>query len=85
MGIINATTDSTLVVGAGASAVMENLAVGENATLAIAFAGDIDSKGVKVNTSLDAATLAKVRLNGRHAKQSSSGYLYTGGLMVIVR
>ena len=85
MGVVNVTAGSTLAVGAGASVTMENLTAGDGVALAITFAGDIDSKAVKVNTSLDAATLAKVRLNGRHAKQSSSGYLYTGGLMVIVR
>ena len=85
MGVVNVTAGSTLAVGAGASVTMENLTAGDGVALAITFAGDIDSKAVKVNTSLDAATLAKVRLNGRHAKQSSSGYLYTGGLMLIVR
>ena len=85
MGVVNVTADSAVAVGAGTSAVLENLTVGDGATLAITFTGDIDGKGVKVNAALDDATLAKIKLNGRRAKQSSDGYLSIGGLMIIVR
>ena len=84
MGVVNVTTNSTLAVGAGASVTMENLTVGD-ATLAIRYGGDIDIKGVKVNTALDDATLAKIRLNGRRAKQGSDGYLRTNGFVLIFR
>ena len=79
------TADSVLSVGAGATLTLANVTVAEGKMLAVEFAGDIDSKGVKVNTALDSATLSRIRLNGKRARQSSDGYLCRGGFMLIVR
>lgn len=79
------TADSTLSVGAGATLTLANVTVAEGKTLAVEYAGDIDSKAVKVNAALDSATLSRIRLNGKRARQSSDGYLCRGGFMLIVR
>ena len=43
------------------------------------------SKSVKVNTTLDATTRARIRLNGLRPSQTSDGYLCIGGFMMIFR
>ena len=82
---VAATADSSLAVGAGAKLTLANVTVADGKTLAVEYAGDIDNKGVKVSTALDSATLSRITLNGKHARQSSDGYLCRGGFMVIVR
>jgi len=79
------TADSALSVGAGATLTLANLTVAEGKMLTVEYAGDIDNKGVKVSAVLDSATLSRIRLNGKRARQSSDGYLCRGGFMVIVR
>ena len=79
------TANSTLALGAGASLTMANVTVADGKTLAVEYAGDIDKKGVKVNTMLDSATLSRITLNGKRARQLSDGYLCRGGFMIIVR
>ena len=79
------TANSTLALGAGASLTMANVTVADGKTLAVEYAGDIDKKGVKVNTMLDSATLSRITLNGKRAQQLSDGYLCRGGFMIIVR
>ena len=78
------TADSALSVGAGATLTLANLTVAEGKMLTVEYAGDIDNKGVKVSAALDSATLSRIRLNGKRARQSSDGYLCRGGFMVIV-
>ena len=64
---------------------MANLTVADGQTLAIDCADGTGAKAVKVNAALDDATRAKIRLNGRRPRQTSDGYLTSGGFMVIVR
>ena len=86
MGTVAAATSATISVGAGASLNLANLAVADGATLAVECADGVNAKAVKVNAALDDATLARVRLNGRRARQSPGGYLYYAvGFMLIVR
>ena len=82
---VNVTANSTLAVGAGAALTLANVTVADGQTLAIESADGAYAKAVKVNAALDAATRAKIRLNGRRPKQTSDGYLTIGGFMVIVR
>ncbi len=79
---VSVTANSTLAVGAGAALTMANLTVNDGQTLAIECAG---GTSVKVNTALDAATRSRIRLNGRRPRQTSDGYLYIDGFMLIVR
>ena len=85
MGAVSVATSATLPVGAGAALTLANVTVADGQTLAIESADGAYAKSVKVNAALDAATRAKIRLNGRRPKQTSDGYLTIGGFMVIVR
>ena len=85
MGAVSVTASATLPVGAGASLTMANVSVADGQTLAIESADGTGAKAVKVNAALDAATLSRIRLNGRRPTQTSDGYLVIGGFMLIVR
>lgn len=85
MGAVSATADSTVSVGECSSLAMASLTVADGQTLAFDCADGKGKKAVKVNAALDAATLAKIRLNGRRPQQTSDGYLAIGGFMLIVR
>lgn len=74
--------DSALDLAAGASLTLDTVTVDESKTLSITAA---DGAKVKVNGTLDAATLSRIRLNGRRVMQSADGYLGTSGLTVIFR
>ena len=76
---VNVTANSTLAVGAGAALTLANVTVADGQMLAIESADGAYAKSVKVNAALDAATRAKIRLNGRRPKQTSDGYLTIGG------
>ena len=82
---VNVTANSTLAVGAGAALTLANVTVADGQTLAIESADGAYAKSVKVNAALDAATRAKIRLNGRRPKQTSDGYLTIGGFTMIVK
>ncbi len=82
---VNVTANSTLAVGAGAALTLANVTVADGQTLAIESADGAYAKAVKVNAALDAATRAKIRLNGRRPKQTSNGYLTIGGFAMIVK
>ena len=43
-----------------------------------------DGAKVKVNGTLDAATLSRIRLNGRRVAQNGDGYLGIPGFMLII-
>ena len=45
----------------------------------------VDATGNATVAALDAATRAKIRLNGRRPKQTSNGYLTIGGFTMIVK
>ena len=61
---------------------MASLTIPEGKTLNITFAGAIDANSVKVLDALDSATLSRIRLNGRRAKQNNAGYLCTRGFII---
>ena len=82
---VSVTANSTLSVGSGASLTMVNVSVAEGQTFAIECADGARAKSVKVSTSLDNATLSRIRLNGRRPGQTSDGWLCIGGFVVIVR
>ena len=60
LGKVTITADSSLSTGAGAVVVVDDIAVGDGAMLAVSQA---DAKSVKVNTSLNGSTLRKILLN----------------------
>lgn len=82
---VSVTTNSMLSVGTGASLTMTNVSVAEGQTLTIECVDGTHAKSLKVNTLIDGATLSRIRLNGRRPCQTSDGYLYIGGFMMIVR
>ena len=74
------TADSGISVASGASLTMADLTIADGKTLDIVGDGK-----VRVLASLDSATLSRIRLNGRRASQSSTGYLYVGGFVILFR
>ena len=78
---MSVTEDSALDLAAGASLTLGTVTVAESKTLSITAA---DGAKVKVNGTLDAATLSRIRLNGHRVMQSADGYLGTPGFMLIV-
>ena len=82
---VTVSTNTTITVGTTAALTMANVSVAEGQTLAIDCADGTSAKSVKVNTTLDAATRSRIRLNGRRPKQTEDGYLCIGGFMLIVR
>ncbi len=77
---VTLTESSTISVGEGATLTIAGLTVPEGSTLAIN--GDVLGH-VKVSTMLDAATLSRIRINGKAAYQSGNGYFIKRGLMII--
>lgn len=77
---VTLTESSTISVGEGATLTIAGLTVPEGSTLAIN--GDVLGH-VKVSTALDAATLSRIRINGKAAYQSGNGYFIKRGLMII--
>ena len=77
---VTLTASSTISVGSGATLTIASLTVPEGSTLAIN--GDVLGH-VKVSTALDAATLSRIRINGKAAYQSGNGYFIKRGLMII--
>ena len=78
--------DCTLSIGKGATVSFADLTVEDGKTLAVEYVDGIDGRAVRVSTALDAATLSRITLNGKCARQSSGGYLRTcDGFMFIVR
>ena len=81
------TASATVPVGAGASLTLANVTVADGETLSFECADGAKAKSVKVNTTLDAATLKEITLNGRRAAQTEDGYLRnaSGGFILFVR
>ena len=79
---VELTDDSAISVASGASLTMAGLTIPDGSTLNITYAGEIDSSGVKVSTTLDSATLSRIRLNGRRAAQNDEGYLCAKGFII---
>ena len=84
-GTLAVTGDCMLSMGAGSAVSFADLTVADGKTLAVEYADGIDNRAVRVATELDAATLSRIKLNGRRAHQSPGGYLCVGGLMIIVK
>ena len=74
------TADSGISVASGALLTMADLTIADGKVLNIVGDGK-----VRVLASLDSATLSRIRLNGRRASQSSTGYLYVGGFVIRFR
>ena len=87
LGIHQKGVTSTLHLEEGATLELTTLQLytyegADPAYLAITAA---DGAKVKVNGTLDAATLSRIRLNGRRVMQSADGYLGIPGFMLIFR
>ena len=74
------TADSGISVASGALLTMADLTIADGKVLNIVGDGK-----VRVLASLDSATLSRIRLNGRRASQSSTGYLCVGGFVILFR
>lgn len=81
---VSATADSGISCGAGATLTISSLTLGDDVeTLAISTAGDGEYP-VTIGNTLDAETLAKIRLNGKHVVQASNGRLVRRGLVISI-
>ncbi len=77
---VKLTADSGISVASGALLTMADLTIADGKVLDIVGDGK-----VRVLASLDSATLSRIRLNGRRASQSSTGYLCVGGFVILFR
>ena len=78
---MSVTEDSVLDLAAGATLTLDAITVVTDKKLNITAA---DTAKVKVNARLDAATLSRIRLNGRRVAQGNDGYLGTPGFTLVV-
>ena len=79
-GAITLTKSSEISVGTGASLTIGNVTVPDGTMLSIN--GDVLNRNVKISTQLDAATLSRIRLNGKKPIQTGDGYLCRKGLII---
>ena len=80
---VSVTADSAISFGAGATLKVATLTLGDDVNT-LSVTGADGEYPIAISNSLDAETLAKIRLNGKLVVQAANGRLVARGLTISV-
>jgi hypothetical protein len=80
---VSVTADSAISFGAGATLAVATLTLGDDVNM-LSVTGADGEYPIAISNSLNAETLAKIRLNGKRVVQAANGRLVARGLVISV-